>query len=124
MIPCLDDAEEIKTDIASARETFTDASVGSTRYPGSSIRSWTKSQRVKYVPPPSHALAIMGPTLLTVHIHCYAQALGVVDVGSLLVELSERIGVRNGRPSCRASQGQNHSVRHGYRGSKEVRQSA
>ena len=55
---------------------------------------------------------------------CYAQALGVVDVGSLLVELSGKIRVRSGRPSCRASQGQNHGVRHGYRGSGEVRQSA
>ena len=55
---------------------------------------------------------------------CYAQALGVVDVGSLLVELSWRIRVRNGRPSCRASQGQNHGVRRGCRVSGEVRQSA
>ena len=55
---------------------------------------------------------------------CYAQALGVVDVGSLSVELSGRIRVRSGRPSCRASQGQNHDVRRGYRGSGEVRQSA
>ena len=58
------------------------------------------------------------------HHHCYAQALGVVDVGSLSVELSWRIRVRSGRPSCRASQGQNHGVRRGYRGSGEVRQSA
>ena len=55
---------------------------------------------------------------------CYAQALGVVDVGSLSVELSGRIRVCNSRPSCRASQGQNHGVRRGYRGSGEVRQSA
>ena len=55
---------------------------------------------------------------------CYAQALGVVNVGSLLVELSGRIWIRNSRPSCRASQGQNHGVRHGYRGFGEVRQSA
>ena len=55
---------------------------------------------------------------------CYAQALGVVDVGSLLVELSRKVRVRSGRPSCRASQGQNHGVRRGYRGSGEVRQSA
>ena len=55
---------------------------------------------------------------------CYAQALGVVDVGSLSVELSKRIKVRSGRPSCRASQGQNHGVWRGYRGSGEVRQSA
>ena len=54
---------------------------------------------------------------------CYAQALGVVDVGSLLVELSWRIRVHSGRPSCRASQGQNHGVRRGCRGSGEVRQS-
>ena len=55
---------------------------------------------------------------------CYAQALGVVDIGSLSVELSGRIRVRSGHPSCRALQGQNHGVRRGYRGSKEVRQSA
>ena len=55
---------------------------------------------------------------------CYAQALGVVDVGSLSIELSRRIMVRSGRPSCRASQGQNHGVRRGYRSSGEVRQSA
>ena len=55
---------------------------------------------------------------------CYAQALGVVDVGSLSVELSWRITVRSGRPSCRALQGQSHGVRHGYRGSGEVGQSA
>ena len=55
---------------------------------------------------------------------CYAQALGVVDIGSLSVELSWRIRVRSGRPSCRASQGQNHGVRRGYRDSGEVRQSA
>ena len=55
---------------------------------------------------------------------CYAQALGVVDVGSLSVELSWRIKVRSGRPSCRASQGQNHGVRRGYGVSGEVRQSA
>ena len=55
---------------------------------------------------------------------CYAQALGVVDVGSLSVELSWRIRVRSGRPSCRAFQGQNHGVRRGYRDSGEVRQSA
>ena len=57
-------------------------------------------------------------------VHCYAQALGVVDVGSLLVELSWRLKVRSGRPSCRASQGQNHGVRRGYKVSGEVRQSA
>ena len=50
---------------------------------------------------------------------CYAQALGVVDVGSLSVELSWRVRARNGRPSCRASQGQNHGIRRGYRGSRE-----
>ena len=55
---------------------------------------------------------------------CYAQALGVVDVGSLSVELSGGIRVRNGRPSCRALQGQNHGVRRGCRGLEEVRQSA
>ena len=55
---------------------------------------------------------------------CYAQALGVVVVGSLLVELSWRVRVRNGRPSCRASQGQNYGVRRSYGGSGEVRQSA
>ena len=55
---------------------------------------------------------------------CYAQALGVVGVGSLSVELSWRIKVRSGRPSCCASQGQNHGVRRGCRGSEEVRQSA
>ena len=55
---------------------------------------------------------------------CYAQALGVVDVGSLSVELSWRVRVRNGRPSCRASQGQNLGVWRGCKGSGEVRQSA
>jgi hypothetical protein len=55
---------------------------------------------------------------------CYAQALGVVDVGSLSVELSGNIRVRSGRPSCRAFQGQNHGVKRGYRDSGEVRQSA
>ena len=55
---------------------------------------------------------------------CYAQALGVVDVGSLSVELSWRMKVRNGRPSCRAFRGQNHGVRRGDRVSGEVRQSA
>ena len=55
---------------------------------------------------------------------CYAQALGVVDVGSLLVEVSKNIRVRSGRPSRRASQGQNHGVRRGCRDSGEVRQSA
>ena len=55
---------------------------------------------------------------------CYAQALGVVDGGSLSVELSGRIRVCSGRPSCRAFQGQNHGVRRGYRDSGEVRQSA
>jgi hypothetical protein len=48
---------------------------------------------------------------------CYTQALGVVGVGSLLVELSWRIRVRSGRPSCRASQGQNYGVRRSYRDS-------
>ena len=61
---------------------------------------------------------------LSVQRMCYAQALGVVDIGSLLVELSERVRVRSGRPSCCASQGQNHGVRRGYKGSEEVRQSA
>ena len=51
------------------------------------------------------------------HTWCYAQALGVVDVGSLSVELSWRIKVRSGRPSYRASQGQNHGVRRGCRDS-------
>ena len=55
---------------------------------------------------------------------CYAQALGVVGVGSLSVELSGRIKVCNGRPSYRASQGQNHGVRRGCEGSRGVRQSA
>ena len=48
---------------------------------------------------------------------CYAQALGVVDVGSLSVELSWGIKVRSGRPSCRASSWQNHGVERGYRSS-------
>jgi hypothetical protein len=61
---------------------------------------------------------------LRCHPFCYAQALGIVDVGSLSVELSGEVRVRNGRPSCRASQGQNHGVRRGYRDSGEVRQSA
>ena len=55
---------------------------------------------------------------------CYAQALGIVDVRSLSVELSGRIRVHSNRPSCRASQGQNHGVRRGYQGSGEVRQLA
>ena len=52
---------------------------------------------------------------------CYAQALGVVDVGSLSVELSGRIRVRSGCPSCRASLGQNHGIWRGCKGSGEVR---
>ena len=56
--------------------------------------------------------------------YCYAQALGVVEVGSLLVELSGRLWVRSGRPSCRALQGQNHGVGRGYEGLDEVRQLA
>ena len=52
---------------------------------------------------------------------CYAQALGVVEVGSLSVEISRRIWVRSSRPSCRASQGQNRGVRRGYRVSGDVR---
>ena len=59
-----------------------------------------------------------------VHHVCYAQALGVVDVGSLSAELSRRIRVRSDHPSFRASQGRNHGVRRGCRGSREVRQSA
>ena len=55
---------------------------------------------------------------------CYTQALGVVDVGSLSVELSMEVEVRSDRPSYRASRGQNHGVRRGYKGSGEVRQSA
>ena len=55
---------------------------------------------------------------------CYAQALGVVIVGSLSVELSGRVRVCSGRPSCHATQGQNHGIRHGYRSSGEVRQLA
>ena len=66
--------------------------------------------------------AILGYPWL--HRFCYAQALGVVGVGSLSVERSWRIKVRSGRPSCRASQGQNHGVRRDCRGSGEVRQSA
>ena len=48
------------------------------------------------------ALAISFITGPNVDDWCYAQALGVVDVGSLSVELSGRIRVRSGRPSCRA----------------------
>ena len=55
---------------------------------------------------------------------CYAQALGIVVVGSLLVELSEKMKIRSGRPSRHAAQGQNHGVRRGYEGSRGVRQSA
>ena len=55
---------------------------------------------------------------------CYAQALGVVVVESLSVELSGKMKARNGRPSCRATQGQNHGVRRGCRGLKGVRQLA
>ena len=54
---------------------------------------------------------------------CYAQALGVVDVGSLSVELSGKIRVRSGHPSCHALQRQNHGVRRDCKGSEEVRQS-
>ena len=57
-------------------------------------------------------------------VECYAQALGVVEVGSLSVELSRSLRVRSGRPSCRATQGQNHGIGCGYRVSREVRQSA
>ena len=42
---------------------------------------------------------------------CYTQALGVVIVRSLSIELSGRIKVRNGCPFCRASQGQNLGIR-------------
>ena len=55
---------------------------------------------------------------------CYAQALGVVVIGSLSVKLSGKVKVRSDCPSCHATQGQNHSVRCGCRGSGEVRQSA
>ena len=48
---------------------------------------------------------------------CYAQALGVVVVGSLSVELSGRIKTCNGCPSCCATQGQNHGIRRGCRDS-------
>ena len=48
---------------------------------------------------------------------CYTQALGVVVVRSLSVELLGRIETRNGRPSCHVTQGQNHGVRRGCRGS-------
>ena len=34
MIPCLDDADQIETDIASARETFADASAGADKIRG------------------------------------------------------------------------------------------
>ena len=53
---------------------------------------------------------------------CYAQALGVVVVGFLSVELLGRIKTRSGRPSYHASQGQNRSVTRGCRDSGEVRQ--
>ena len=52
---------------------------------------------------------------------CYAQPLGVVVVGSLLVELSGRIKTCSGHPSCRASRGQNHGIRRGYRDLGEVK---
>ena len=48
---------------------------------------------------------------------CYAQALGIVGVGSLSVELSVRTRVRSGCPSCHATLGQNHGARRGYRDS-------
>ena len=54
---------------------------------------------------------------------CYAQALGIVDVESLSIEFSGRMRIRSGRPSCHASQRQNHGVRRGCKGSGEVRQS-
>ena len=54
---------------------------------------------------------------------CYAQALGVVVKGSLSVELLGRTKTHSGRPSCRATQGQNHGIRRGCGGSGEVRQS-
>ena len=71
-------------------------------------------------------LTFLSPTLCTIlrpivaglsQAFCYAQALGVVDVGSLSVELSGKVRVRSGRPSCRASQGQNHGVWRGCKGS-------
>ena len=47
--------------------------------------------------------------------YCYAQALGIVVVGSLLVELLGRIKSRSGRPSCHATLGQNLGVWQGSR---------
>ena len=44
---------------------------------------------------------------------CYAQALGVVVVGSLLVELSGRIKTCSGYPFCYATLGQNLGIRQG-----------
>ena len=49
----------------------------------------------------------------TTQSECYAQALGVVVVRSLSVELLGRMETRSGRPSYRATQGQNHGVRRG-----------
>ena len=73
-IPCRDDADQIETDIASARETFADASAGVDKIRGELKSLVEKSQGVKYVPPPSHALATTGPTLLTVHIHIHRRS--------------------------------------------------
>ena len=44
---------------------------------------------------------------------CYTQALGVVIVRSLLVELLGRIKTHSGHPSCCATLGQNLGVRQG-----------
>ena len=52
-IPCLDDADQIETNIASAHETFADASAGVDKIRGELKSLVEKSQRVKYVPPPS-----------------------------------------------------------------------
>ena len=71
-IPCLDDAEQIETDIASARETLADASAWVDKLHGELSRSWTKSQRVKYVRPLSSCNC--GPHVLTVHIHIHRRS--------------------------------------------------
>ena len=72
-IPCLDDAEQIETDIASARETLADASTGVNKLHGElkSLVDKVAKGEARYLPP---ILATAGPTLLTVHIHIHRRS--------------------------------------------------
>ena len=72
-IPCLDDAEQIETDIASARETLADASAGVDKLHGElkSLVDKIAKVEVRTSPP---VLATAGPTLLTVHIHIHRRS--------------------------------------------------